>query len=125
MCSLVVPSLFWPLPLVSSFFFFNDTATTEIYTLSPHDALPIYGLAAQLALGAHLAGDARHFGGEAVELVDHRIDRKSTRLNSSHRCISYAVFCLKKKKDKYNSMYLNSTINLHQENDIDHRLHLV
>src|SRR3712207_8133318 len=54
-------------------------------------------LAAEPPLGAHLPRHARHFAGEPVELVDHR-DRKSTRLNSSHANISYAVFCLKKKK---------------------------
>src|SRR2546430_12440031 len=81
-------------PNIYFFFFFNDTATTEIYTLSLHDALPILR------------------GPEAVELVQHVLppgaeldaqpvagqDRKSTRLNSSHSQISYAVFCLKKKK---------------------------
>src|SRR6266516_7099215 len=69
------------------FFFFNDTATTEIYTLSLHDALPIFA-----ALNVALCG---------WELCDFlwAIDRKSTRLNSSHRTISYAVFCLKKKKN--------------------------
>src|SRR5437764_15376675 len=73
------------------FFFFNDTATTEIYTLSLHDALPI-------CLGApHRLGAQRRqpLGGRGAGG-----DRKSTRLNSSHRCISYAVFCLKKKKKK-------------------------
>src|SRR2546422_5159229 len=72
-------------------FFFNDTATTEIYTLSLHDALPI----SWKCLGRiprDLAG--RHCG-----LRDYR-DRKSTRLNFSHGYISYAVFCLKKKKHK-------------------------
>src|SRR3712207_7484296 len=95
-------------------FFFNDTATTEIYTLSLHDALPIYehdapGRAGPLAHQdqpgdrdahsvAHLtkvgaAGDAL-----AIEFIaNEREDRKSTRLNSSHANISYAVFCLIKK----------------------------
>src|SRR5258708_28684964 len=85
---------------ISFFFFFNDTATTEIYTLSLHDALPIFRLGAvlQLALplGTHvLVSDAA---------AEHRVrgdgDRKSTRLNSSHQIISYAVFCLKKKKEE-------------------------
>src|SRR2546429_9548687 len=71
------------------FFFFNDTATTEIYTLSLHDALPIYPGAAQ-RLGRARDQDADPGLGGA--------DRKSTRLNSSHGYISYAVFCLKKKK---------------------------
>src|SRR2546430_7651402 len=73
------------------FFFFNDTATTEIYTLSLHDALPISG-SCRPRLQVRRAGAqvrARTAGG---------LDRKSTRLNSSHSQISYAVFCLKKKK---------------------------
>src|SRR2546427_2005730 len=73
------------------FFFFNDTATTEIYTLSLHDALPI----------SRLEDHGRGVGGVApgeVGEVRGRRDRKSTRLNSSHSQISYAVFCLKKKK---------------------------
>src|SRR5256886_16540542 len=84
------------LPTCFSFFFFNDTATTEIYTLSLHDALPIYRLYPQ-ALGEMLESDNYEVAlvprGEWVH-----IDRKSTRLNSSHSQISYAVFCLKKKK---------------------------
>src|SRR6266496_3267722 len=73
-----------------SCFFFNNPATTEIYTLSLHDALPISAPdRLQRAAGAGLHRRAvRH----------HRGDRKSTRLNSSHVEISYAVFCLKKKK---------------------------
>src|SRR5258705_8320888 len=71
-------------------FFFNDTATTEIYTLSLHDALPIW-LATHGRLHAHRP-DA------IARLSSPSIDRKSTRLNSSHLGISYAVFCLKKKK---------------------------
>src|SRR5471032_3563845 len=71
-------------------FFFNDTATTEIYTLSLHDALPI----STGAISSYRPSfwPARN-GGKA------RRDRKSTRLNSSHITISYAVFCLKKKKN--------------------------
>src|SRR2546430_7382290 len=73
------------------FFFFNDTATTEIYTLSLHDALPIS--ARHLLERHHRARRQRH------GRVERRSqDRKSTRLNSSHSQISYAVFCLKKKK---------------------------
>src|SRR3712207_7829856 len=80
------------------FFFFNDTATTEIYTLSLHDALPIYAVGAAVGdeeVGAAVAVHVRrrHGGREAAR------DRKSTRLNSSHANISYAVFCLKKKKE--------------------------
>src|SRR5687768_18581886 len=85
------------------FFFFNDTATTEIYTLSLHDALPIFPQELK---------DKAHYSKEEL-MRWHRIlaakgwvapawpkDRKSTRLNSSHGYISYAVFCLKKKKKK-------------------------
>src|SRR2546422_1438892 len=74
------------------FFFFNDTATTEIYTLSLHDALPIR-LTSGTMTGAGFASFAGDAGGSASP------DRKSTRLNSSHGYISYAVFCLKKKKN--------------------------
>src|SRR2546430_11226818 len=76
----------------SSFFFFNDTATTEIYTLSLHDALPIYRAARDRAYGSSCSR-AR----ATAHLWFQRKDRKSTRLNSSHSQISYAVFCLKKK----------------------------
>src|SRR5438270_10411635 len=83
-------------PSLILFFFFNDPATTEIYTLSLHDALPIFGRAvfwptrpnSQREPGAQRIG----LWGRVAE------DRKSTRLNSSHSQISYAVFCLKKKK---------------------------
>src|SRR3712207_9235347 len=103
------------LAIVMFFFFFNDTATTEIYTLSLHDALPI---------SAHFSRSSANGYGVAITYRDssssiaaeigpgyfclppligdhpHRSyrDRKSTRLNSSHANISYAVFCLKKKK---------------------------
>src|SRR5260221_1757508 len=74
-------------------FFFNDTATTEIYTLSLHDALPISMVIPAGNEGpSHLHTDVE----EVFFLI--RGDRKSTRLNSSHTVISYAVFCLKKKK---------------------------
>src|SRR5436853_7499290 len=76
------------------FFFFNDTATTEIYTLSLHDALPI---SRSHRRGSH---DAARADRTRRPRGDHRLDRKSTRLNSSHLGISYAVFCLKKKKKK-------------------------
>src|SRR5688572_32732813 len=81
------------------FFFFNDTATTEIYTLSLHDALPICPLAAaQRAPGSRRVPPLPPPGNRAPS---GRRDRKSTRLNSSHSQISYAVFCLKKKKKKH------------------------
>src|SRR2546422_4189699 len=83
------------------FFFFNDTATTEIYTLSLHDALPIYQQARVVddcaADAQALLHPAREPGDKGVPLG---LDRKSTRLNSSHGYISYAVFCLKKKKPR-------------------------
>src|SRR3970282_2856986 len=72
------------------FFFFNDTATTEIYTLSLHDALPIYDPGS-----GHFPHGVRSLRGSSRPR-----DRKSTRLNSSHITISYAVFCLKKKQHK-------------------------
>src|SRR5687768_18412602 len=82
-------------------FFFHDTAPTEIYTLSLHDALPIliadYCAGAggkTLALGMLMRGTGRIY---AMDISAKRLDRKSTRLNSSHGYISYAVFCLKKK----------------------------
>src|SRR2546426_6493902 len=77
---------------LSFFFFFNDTATTEIYTLSLHDALPISD---EENDDAQENQQHRRIGD--VRLREDR-DRKSTRLNSSHLVISYAVFCLKKKK---------------------------
>src|SRR2546422_165543 len=94
--------------LSSCVFFFNDTATTEIYTLSLHDALPIYALLEGDEETPARAGDARleRAAARAPEPEDDRAllllelgeaDRKSTRLNSSHGYISYAVFCLKKK----------------------------
>src|SRR5436305_15302698 len=79
-----------------SFFFFNDPATTEIYTLSLHDALPI--CIATAATDKRRA--ARTFLGDRA--LPTGSDRKSTRLNSSHVRISYAVFCLKKKKTIHN-----------------------
>src|SRR2546430_6934411 len=97
------------------FFFFNDTATTEIYTLSLHDALPI-------CVGRRAPTRRRGRGGaisriEASGAALAPGDRKSTRLNSSHSQISYAVFCLKKKKTKTaNCSYIKS----HNMNDSIH-----
>src|SRR5258707_11020746 len=101
------------------FFFFNDTATTEIYTLSLHDALPISLMRLGEVPGERVDAGGERIGGcgreprnqgeresQAGEIAHARyltragsrkIDRKSTRLNSSHANISYAVFCLKKK----------------------------
>src|SRR2546427_12971589 len=105
----LVHSIFFdlfPHLLTSHVFFFNDTATTEIYTLSLHDALPISSMFAACGIKVTLF-DKRN---DLLRFVDQEIvqaliyhmrtngDRKSTRLNSSHSQISYAVFCLKKKK---------------------------
>src|SRR5256884_5174401 len=91
------------------FFFFNDTATTEIYTLSLHDALPISGV---------WEHEIRYTTAPGTEWTWPRCwavgDRKSTRLNSSHGYISYAVFCLKKKKKKrqHNNMIYQSNTSI-------------
>src|SRR3712207_9071582 len=96
-------------------FFFNDTATTEIYTLSLHDALPIFRELFKVAnelpwiklTVCCREGDWNNVSDAYLNYLNERIsiihksgDRKSTRLNSSHANISYAVFCLKKKKNK-------------------------
>src|SRR3712207_9388063 len=99
-------SVFW---LVHCFF--NDTATTEIYTLSLHDALPI-SRALEFLDRLELSATERLIGERVIREIRERLtfldnvgvgylqlDRKSTRLNSSHANISYAVFCLKKKQD--------------------------
>src|SRR5688572_33442389 len=90
-------------------FFFNATATTEIYTLSLHDALPIYPgprRPSQRGSGrARFGGTAKSRRTGRARASAPRRDRKSTRLNSSHSQISYAVFCLKKKKKKKNNTY--------------------
>src|SRR5258707_11456692 len=94
--------------LLFFFFFFNDTATTEIYTLSLHDALPIFGALVpvdepveprleDVVLERHVGAPVEDPGLDPAD-VRGTGDRKSTRLNSSHANISYAVFCLKKKK---------------------------
>src|SRR5687768_17734746 len=97
-------------------FFSNDTATTEIYTLSLHDALPILRVAVLVGIEEGRRGlvvfpvHEEHQAGlvalaeeveEPLRVLRHDVeDRKSTRLNSSHGYISYAVFCLKKKKKR-------------------------
>src|SRR2546430_12584832 len=89
------------------FFFFNDTATTEIYTLSLHDALPISAREELERFHRRVGTTTIYVTHDQVEamamgdrvLVLNKGDRKSTRLNSSHSQISYAVFCLKKKKN--------------------------
>src|SRR3712207_7133322 len=84
------------------FFFFNDTATTEIYTLSLHDALPIFEALLAESEGYHMLlyenTTDMDYAVAATAWTKAVGDRKSTRLNSSHANISYAVFCLKKKK---------------------------
>src|SRR3712207_7944535 len=93
------------------FFFFNDTATTEIYTLSLHDALPI--LAEVVLVRRRLALLVRRVGRRRLRRGAGRVcrgvaaqDWKSTRLNSSHANISYAVFCLKKKNTSKLQLFL-------------------
>src|SRR5437867_10547572 len=100
-------------------FFFNDPATTEIYTLSLHDALPICLGFAFSEEWISFDLDAKSLGSE---LVGEQRDRKSTRLNSSHRTISYAVFCLKKKIK--NSTFIISIKKIyHTTNTITTSLH--
>src|SRR2546429_7380046 len=82
------------------FFFFNDTATTEIYTLSLHDALPICTRSRSSAVYV-TTGLRTLIDGVVTTTSSDARDRKSTRLNSSHGYISYAVFCLKKKKNRF------------------------
>src|SRR2546430_12482291 len=90
----------------SSIFFFNDTATTEIYTLSLHDALPISAIlfGGRRATAVPLVTEARDWThGVFLGSIMASEDRKSTRLNSSHSQNSYAVFCLKKKKSAHST----------------------
>src|SRR2546429_5536324 len=92
------------LPTILFFFFFNDTATTEIYTLSLHDALPISRVARRTRPAPRRRSDPKEclpWSRTRAPPAHVAGDRKSTRLNSSHGYISYAVFCLKKKKTKY------------------------
>src|SRR5437667_6688500 len=98
---------FFLLLFLFSFFFFNDTATTEIYTLSLHDALPISESCSR--------DQAMRDPGWLSALGWDLGDRKSTRLNSSHITISYAVFCLKKKKKE---------IKTKQQQEIQYKKHI-
>src|SRR3712207_8271648 len=100
---------------ISFFFFFNDTATTEIYTLSLHDALPISQSHRTSVPGSSLPLPLVNQNLEVIagsttasKTSARGLDRKSTRLNSSHANISYAVFCLKKKKNIYGLTIINS-----------------
>src|SRR5437899_4522404 len=88
-----MPSMGLCVMLWLTFFFFNDTATTEIYTLSLHDALPIYTCSRWRIVVPVIENSNAASSTGCVPWLD----RKSTRLNSSHLGISYAVFCLKKK----------------------------
>src|SRR3712207_8753229 len=108
--------------MLTFFVFFNDTATTEIYTLSLHDALPIWLLCSS-DRGSQFFESLRtqniRAGSDGIEAWRRHLrrnktqvsilcvspDRKSTRLNSSHANISYAVFCLKKKKQSASADY--------------------
>src|SRR2546422_1222165 len=113
------------LPPICTFFFFNDTATTEIYTLSLHDALPICPLStpalqkitaatcieSSTRMGNSMfAAAALKTGMKEGVAASYDRDLKSTRLNSSHGYISYAVFCLKKKKQRAASNTYDTTI---------------
>src|SRR5437762_10577201 len=104
-------------------FFFNNTAPPEIYTLSLHDALPISWLEGSETVGLTLLPSASYclateeqiatitiLDNDVPGLVVEDGDRKSTRLNSSHRCISYAVFCLKKKIKQHRNQRLSSKL---------------
>src|SRR5690349_22078983 len=100
------------------FFFFNDTATTEIYTLSLHDALPISGSVRRhrsRPRSASPRAGASWCRTREIAVRSCPADRKSTRLNSSHVEISYAVFCLKKKKKKNLSSTQTTTNVMHKE----------
>src|SRR2546430_7606291 len=102
------------------FFFFNDTATTEIYTLSLHDALPISTRSWRLRRPRHPASAVSAcatgptWSSRTTSCRGRGRDRKSTRLNSSHSQISYAVFCLKKKKKTHIHTHVTSN-HMHSE----------
>src|SRR5688572_27025974 len=115
--------------ILITYFFFNDTATTEIYTLSLHDALPILHIERQLVQRLGREPSPEEIA-EELEITPEEVreiqrmsqlpisleDRKSTRLNSSHSQISYAVFCLKKKKQttsQTNCTYTQTTTTTH------------
>src|SRR6266542_5188362 len=89
-------------PPNSKYFFFNDSATTAIYTPSLHDALPI----SALHLRPRPLRRRRRARLQEPARSRTRLDRKSTRLNSSHGSISYAVFCLKKKNKNFTHLYI-------------------
>src|SRR5256885_11867229 len=105
------------MPLVCFFFFFNDTATTEIYPLSLHDPLPISACPHDHApepfgpTGWNVPVQLQQAPPPQTDPAELKLaDRKSTRLNSSHLVISYAVFCLKKKKTDNSRLSLSQTV---------------
>src|SRR5256885_11675865 len=112
------------LPTLPPFFFFNDTATTEIYTLSLHDALPIL----LSALLTTVSSSSSHLWNPSLLISNplslshpkfkQSLDRKSTRLNSSHLVISYAVFCLKKKTNQYTYLLIAAYRGLDLSHDL-------
>src|SRR2546430_13135400 len=106
------------------FFFFNDTATTEIYTLSLHDALPIWPATPppDFDMATALASIRKFAALRPARLMFR--DRKSTRLNSSHSQISYAVFCLKKKQNDPHQLSLIDQPKSRTRTDTK-RLHLI
>src|SRR5205085_12655812 len=122
-CGLVVFAIYLMLFTFLLLFLLNATATTGIYTLSLHDALPISLALKHLQPAASVGCIAatgrtsalickswrKHLSSSSA--LGQRRDRKSTRLNSSHSQISYAVFCLKKKKKEYLQMYIVSYAN--------------
>src|SRR5690242_21375644 len=116
MITLTFISFHLMLSLTSFFFFFNDPATPEIYTLSLHDALPICKF--EILKFRSMYQDAEKHGPKWAADGDDRVtrvDRKSTRLNSSHMSISYAVFCLKKKKNNNTKQSQKKTIQTYRK----------
>src|SRR5437868_13239747 len=101
-------------------FCFNDTATTEIYTLSLHDALPISDLHSQPTQPLHSSIFERLPRDRSYSV--HVEDRKSTRLNSSHVSTSYAVFCLKKKTSATGPASPSPLLDIRGSDDLDHDL---
>src|SRR5947209_17167135 len=109
-----------PYTICISFFFFNDTAPTEIYTLSLHDALPISDpvLLKKMYVLRRILNPMGTMDGidflldklRSTKSNSEFLDRKSTRLNSSHANISYAVFCLKKKNTSINDTGNSNTV---------------
>src|SRR2546422_6982271 len=95
------------------FFFFNDTATTEIYTLSLHDALPI-SRPQESCITPSMRERTSSPPTACLSSGSPSSDRKSTRLNSSHGYISYAVFCLKKKNEKRSPAFRSTVTAVHE-----------